>query len=94
MKVKQQRKINDIKSRVILSQCHGGRVILWPFPLSPWSFSLGLPSSFVSSPVLLRWLPVLLCQVLGSSPGSWATGAPICAPGPLGLIHHFCSSST
>lgn len=35
MKVKQQKKINEIKRLVFLSQCHGGAAILWPFPLGP-----------------------------------------------------------
>lgn len=59
MKAKQQKKINEIKSLVFLSQSHGGAVILGPFPLGPgpfpwgpWPFSTG---SLALPQVLGHW---------------------------------------
>lgn len=52
MKAKQQKKINEIKSLVFLSQSHGGAVNLGPFPLGPGPFSTG---SLALPQVLGHW---------------------------------------
>lgn len=41
MKLEQQRKINEIKSMVFLSQSAGDSVILWPSPTRSWTHPQG-----------------------------------------------------
>lgn len=97
MKAKQQKKINEIKSLVFLSQSHGGAVNLGPFPLGPGPFPWGpwpfprswatgaLPCPHLCSKATRARLSSLFLRYLACK------AYPLAPPGPLLPICVMCS---